>query len=148
MASVLALAQVWLWDKFVGAVTEEDDGRITFEYDEAFRRSSLEISPRKLPLALRGPVTFPELNRVEAFAGLPGVLADALPDRFGNAVIKAYFENKGQPENAMSPVQKLLYMGKRAMAPSSSARPSAAAPRPASASRWRSPTSSNRRGGS
>jgi len=60
-------------------------------------------------------VSFAELNRVEAFAGLPGVLADALPDRFGNAIIKAYFENQGRPESAMSPVQKLLYMGKRGM---------------------------------
>jgi serine/threonine-protein kinase HipA len=112
---VLALAQVWLWDRFVGAVSEEDDGRVTFEYDEAFRRSDLEISPRKLPLRIGGPVSFPELNRVEAFAGLPGVLADSLPDRFGNAVIKAYFEKSGQPAHAMSPVQKLLYMGKRGM---------------------------------
>ena len=115
MARVLALAQVWLWDRFVGAVSEEDDGRVTFEYDEAFRRSGLEISPRKLPLRAGGPVSFPELNRVEAFAGLPGVLADSLPDRFGNAVIKAYFEKSGQPAHAMSPVQKLLYMGKRGM---------------------------------
>ena len=66
MAELLVLAQVWLRDKFVGAVTEEDDGRITFEYDEAFRRSGLEISPRKLPLSLRGPVSFPELNRSTA----------------------------------------------------------------------------------
>ena len=115
MASVLGLAQVWIWNKFVGAVSEEDDGRITFEYDESFRRSGCEISPRKLPLSLRGPVSFAELNRVEAFGGLPGVLADALPDRFGNAIIKAYFENQGRPESAMSPVQKLLYMGKRGM---------------------------------
>jgi len=115
MASILGLAQVWIWNKFVGAVSEEDDGRITFEYDEAFRRSGFEISPRKLPLSLRGPVSFAELNRVEAFAGLPGVLADALPDRFGNAIIKAYFESQGRPESAMSPVQKLLYMGKRGM---------------------------------
>ena len=53
MASILGLAQVWIWNKFVGAVSEEDDGRITFEYDEAFRRSGFEISPRKLPLSLR-----------------------------------------------------------------------------------------------
>ena len=115
MANVLALAEVWLWDKFVGAVAEEDDGRITFEYDNLFRRSGLEISPRMLPLGKRGPVSFPELNRIEAFAGLPGVLADALPDRFGNAIIKAYFENLGEPDKAMSPVQKLLYMGQRSM---------------------------------
>ncbi len=110
-----SLAQVWLWNKFVGAVAEEEDGRITFEYDDAFRKSGLEISPRRLPLSLRGPVTFPELHRIEAFAGLPGVLADSLPDRFGNAIIKKYFEVRGQPENAMSPVQKLLYIGKRAL---------------------------------
>lgn len=115
MARVLALAQVWLWDRFVGGVAEEDDGRITFEYDAAFRSSGLEISPRNLPLSLTGPVIFPELSRVEAFAGLPGVLADSLPDRFGNAIIKKYFKDRGLPERAVSPVQKLLYMGKRAM---------------------------------
>jgi serine/threonine-protein kinase HipA len=115
MADGLVLAQVWLWNQLVGAVTEEDNGRITFEYDEGFRRTGLEISPRKIPLSTRGPVSFPELLRIEAFAGLPGVLADALPDRFGNAIIKAYFDNSGQPRYAMSPVQKLLYMGKRGM---------------------------------
>jgi serine/threonine-protein kinase HipA len=115
MGEVLALAQVWLWGRFLGAVAEEDDGRVTFEYDEAFRQSGLEISPRKLPLSVRGPVTFPDLNRTEAFGGLPGVLADALPDRFGNAIIRMYFENQGRADLAMSPVQKLLYMGTRAM---------------------------------
>jgi len=115
MAKVLALAEVWLWDRFVGAVAEEEDGRITFEYDGTFRRSGIEISPRMLPLGRRGPVSFPELNRIEAFAGLPGVLADSLPDRFGNAIIRAYFENLGEPDKAMSPVQKLLYMGQRSM---------------------------------
>src|SRR4026209_2969020 len=111
MADGLVLAQIWLWNKLVGAVTEEDNGRVTFEYDEGFRRTGLEISPRKLPLSTRGPVSFPELQRVEAFAGLPGVLADALPDRFGNAIIKTYFDKLGQLQYAMSPVQKLLYMG-------------------------------------
>jgi len=144
VARVLALAQVWLWGRLVGAVSEEDDGRITFEYDETFRRSGLEISPRKLPLRVGGPVSFPELTRVEAFVGLPGVLADALPDRFGNAVIKAYFEKSGQPAHALSPVQKLLYMGKRAMGHSNSSRRSAAERTHARTGRSKSRVSSSR----
>jgi serine/threonine-protein kinase HipA len=115
MADIAAWAEVWLWGTLVGAVAEAEDGQIIFEYDPEFRKRGLEISPLLLPVSRLGPVTFPELHRVEAFEGLPGVLADALPDRFGNAVIKKYFSDRGQPENAMRPVQKLLYIGNRAM---------------------------------
>ncbi len=109
------IAEVWLWGRLVGAVAEEENGRITFEYNPEFVGSRLEISPFTLPLSLRGPVTFPELTRMEAFLGLPGVLADALPDRFGNAVIARYFKTRGKPAAAVSPVQKLLYMGTRSL---------------------------------
>jgi len=112
---IFAVAEVQLWGRRVGAVSEETNGRITFEYDPAFARSGLEISPIKLPLSITGPLNFDELRRLEAFAGLPGVLADALPDRFGNAIIRKYFEERGRAEYAISPVQKLLYMGSRAM---------------------------------
>jgi len=115
VAERIAVASVWLWDRMVGAVAEDAAGTVTFEYDPEFARSGLEISPLKLPLSQRGPVTFPELARLEGFGGLPGVLADALPDRFGNAVIQRYFAERGQAERALSPVQKLLYVGKRAM---------------------------------
>jgi serine/threonine-protein kinase HipA len=96
-------------------VAEAPNGRVVFEYDENFRASGLEISPIHLPLSLRGPREFPELLRQHAFAGLPGVLADSLPDAFGNAIIKRYFEELGTPDKALSPVQRLLYLGKRAM---------------------------------
>ncbi len=109
------LAEVRLWNRTVGAVAELDDGQIIFEYDEAFRRGGLEISPANMPLGTRGPQSFPALARHEAFEGLPGVLADALPDRFGNAIIRKYFADQGRPDSAMSPVQKLLYIGSRAM---------------------------------
>ena len=115
MADIVAVARVYLWSHFVGAVAEADDGQITFEYDPAFRRAGLEISPLHLPLSRQGPITFPELQRQDAFLGLPGVLADALPDRFGNAVIAKYFTDRGRPDDALRPVQKLLYVGKRAM---------------------------------
>lgn len=112
---VVAFAGVHLWDRLVGAVTEDADGVITFEYDDAFRRSGWEISPVHLPLTLSGPVVFPELRRQSAFEGLPGVLADSLPDRFGNAIIRRYFEDRGMSGAALSPVQKLLYIGTRAV---------------------------------
>ena len=109
------LAEIRLWGRRVGAVAEDEDGVITFEYDPGFIGTGLQISPVHLPLSVRGPVQFPELRRLEAFGGLPGVLADSLPDRFGNAVIRRYFEERGTPGLEMSPVQKLLYIGNRAM---------------------------------
>jgi serine/threonine-protein kinase HipA len=111
-----ALATVRLWNHEVGVVAEDaDTGEVVFEYAEAFRRSGLEISPLRLPLAVAGPRSFPELARTETFQGLPGVLADSLPDAFGNAIIRRWFEAQGTPHAAMSPVQRLLYLGSRAM---------------------------------
>lgn len=115
MAEPACIAEIRLWGETVGAVVELDDGRVIFEYDDDFRRTGLEISPVHLPLGKKGPAEFPELSRVPAFEGLPGVLADSLPDRFGNAVIRKYFTDRGRPDDAMSPVQKLLYIGSRAM---------------------------------
>jgi len=127
----LAHAEVRLWGRTVGAVAELDNGRIVFEYAEAFRRSGLEISPVHLPLSLRGPVSFPELQRSPAFRGLPGVLADALPDAFGNKVIRAYFAARGQEGRALSPVQRLLYVGERALGALTFHPPEPFPPRPA-----------------
>ena len=80
-----------------------------------FEGCGLDISPIHLPVDLRGPLSFPELARKPSFLGLPGVFADALPDRFGNAVIRRYFAGRGRPDAAMSPLQRLLYIGDRAM---------------------------------
>src|SRR5260370_12414919 len=110
MAETVVTARVWIWKQFVGAVAEADDGQITFEYAPQFARAGLEISPLMLPLSKQGPLVFPELPPLEAFAGLPGVLADALPDRSGNAVIKQYFTNHSPPDDAIPPLRKLLYI--------------------------------------
>ena len=112
---VTALAEVRLWGGPVGAVAELEGGRIVFEYDERFPPRGLEISPVHLPVSRRGPVTFDELRRLPAFDGLPGVLADALPDAFGNQVIRAWFAARGEERRALSPVQRLLYVGERAL---------------------------------
>jgi serine/threonine-protein kinase HipA len=114
-AAPYTVARVYLWGQEVGAVAEDRQGTVVFEYAESFRQSGLEISPIHLPLSRRGPVSFPELQRTDSFAGLPGLLADCLPDAFGNAVIRRYFEQRGTPDAAMRPVQKLLYIGNRAM---------------------------------
>ena len=108
-------AEVRLWGHTVGALVELETGRVIFEYADEFRRSGLEISPIHLPTALAGPVTFEQLSRKAAFEGLPGVLADALPDAFGRSVIRAYYEARGQTEMGLSPVQRLLYVGERAL---------------------------------
>ena len=110
-----SVAEVRIWNRRVGAVAEATDGTIVFEYDDEFRATKLEISPLHLPLSVAGPQEFAELRSQDAFRGLPGVLADALPDRFGTAVIERYFHDLGDPRQALSPVQKLLYLGGRAM---------------------------------
>lgn len=115
MAEVIVEAEVRLWGRTLGAVVELDNGRIIFEYADDFRRSGLEISPVHLPLSLAGPQSFEELQGQRAFEGLPGVLADALPDKFGNRVIRSYFEARGQGERALRPVQRLLYVGERGL---------------------------------
>ena len=107
--------RVGIWGREVGMLREGPEGRITFEYHPGFLTSGLEISPIHLPTARLGPASFPELARKPAFLGLPGVFADALPDQFGNAVIRRYFEQRGRPGDAMSPLQRLLYIGDRAM---------------------------------
>jgi serine/threonine-protein kinase HipA len=115
VVEVLAHAEVRLFGQTVGAAAELDNGRVLFEYTDSFRASGLEISPLHLPLSRRGPIAFDELRRSPAFEGLPGVLADALPDSFGNKVIRAWFAARGEEQRALSPVQRLLYVGERAM---------------------------------
>ena len=111
---VRAQAHVHLWDRLVGAVTEYANGRIGFAYDKAWLSTGPALSPRYLPLK-SGVFEFPELRGLDSFGGLPGALADSLPDAFGNKIIESFFEARGERDLALSPVQRLLYVGKRAM---------------------------------
>lgn len=107
------LAAVRLWDVDVGGIVDLD-GRIIFEYDPVFAGSGGSISPIHLPLR-SGLFEFPELKGTEAFGGLPGVFADRLPDKFGGKLVEAYFTERGISPSELSPVQKLLYVGRRGM---------------------------------
>ncbi len=111
---VVAQARVHLWGQQLGTITEYRSGRIGFSYEPGYLSAGVSISPKFLPLQSR-TFEFPELRGMEAFMGLPGALADSLPDTFGNLIIRSYFEALGQPDKALSPVQRLLYVGNRAM---------------------------------
>lgn len=108
-----ATADVYLWGERVGRVLEEEPtGRRVFQYDPDFAARGIEISPINLPTSDTGPRRFTELSRSLTFEGLPGVIADSLPDRFGTALIQAHFDRHLEGRR-VTPVQKLLYVGAR-----------------------------------
>ena len=121
------LAEVRLWGRTIGAVSQDADARhATFQYEPAFAESGIEVAPLTMPLTRR-PYAFPELGRT-SFNGLPGLLADSLPDKFGNAVIDAWLARQGRTPESFRPVERLCYVGTRGtgaleFAPSTGPRP-------------------------
>lgn len=121
------LAEVRLWGRTIGAVSLADGAvYASFQYEPGFARSGIEVSPLTLPLG-EHVYTFPQLA-VESFHGLPGLLADSLPDKFGNALIDAWLATQGRTPASFSAVERLCYTGTRGMgalefAPASGPRP-------------------------
>ena len=108
------IAEVKLWGRTIGAVSQEPgDPYAVFEYDPAFARSGIEMSPIAMPLR-EGIYSFPRLNP-QSFHGLPGLLADSLPDRFGNALIDAWLAREGRSAKSVTAVDRLCYVGTRGM---------------------------------
>ncbi len=108
------VAEVRLWGRMIGAVSVEGPNEIaSFEYTDAFQKSGIEIAPLMMPLEDR-IYRFPELN-MKSFKGLPGLLADALPDKFGNAVIDAWLATQGRLPGEIDAVERLCYTGTRGM---------------------------------
>lgn len=108
------VAEVKLWGRTIGAVAlEEGAETASFEYDPAFVRSGIEVAPLTMPLARR-VYSFPALGK-EAFNGLPGMLADSLPDRFGNALINAWLATQGRSPGSFNALERLCYTGTRGM---------------------------------
>lgn len=107
-------AEVRLWGRTVAAVSNLEGRRAAaFEYTAEFARSGIEIAPFMMPLA-RKVYSFPALS-FESFRGLPGLLADSLPDRFGNALIDAWLATQGRASESFLPVERLCYTGARGM---------------------------------
>jgi serine/threonine-protein kinase HipA len=111
---VSTLAEVRLWGKTIGAVSLEDGEDVaSFEYDATFAQSGIQVAPIVMPLSRR-VYRFPELSR-PTFLGLPGLLADSLPDKFGNALIDAWLASQGRQADSFNAVERLCYTGKRGM---------------------------------
>ena len=112
------VAEVWLWNHRVGAVALDDLGIGVFEYDTDFLKLGLDVAPLMMPLeeARRGHVihSFPALNP-ETFKRLPGLLADTLPDKFGQAIVNAWLARQGRSPDDFSIIERLCYTGSRAM---------------------------------
>ena len=107
--------EVRIWGQLVGAVAPDPNlGAYVFEYDPAWRRSGVELSPLKMPTGAARPLfVFPGL--AESFMKLPGLLADALPDDFGNGLIDAWMAGHGVAKSSITALDRLAYMGRRGM---------------------------------
>ena len=105
-------ARVRLWGRDIGAVTWLDDRELgVFQYIPEFTHSGIQIAPLTMPLQ-EAPYQFPALAR-ETFHGLPGLLADSLPDKYGNRLINAWLASQGRSPGSMNPVERLCYTGSR-----------------------------------
>lgn len=118
----MEVAEIKIWGKLVGAVAwEEASGMATFEYDPDFKLLGWDLAPLKMPLASsQNLYSFPELKKernavYDTFKGLPGLLADALPDKYGNQLINIWLAQQGRPQDSMNPIEMLCFIGKRGM---------------------------------
>lgn len=110
----MTFAEVLLWGTKIGTVALPDDSHIaTFRYDNDFLHSGIEVAPLTMPLNTR-QYSFAGLSAV-SFHGLPGLLADSLPDRFGNAIIDQWLASQGRTPESFNAVERLCYTGQRGM---------------------------------
>ena len=115
-------AYVKIWDETVGAVAWSDvAGYATFEYTPSFIERGWDLAPFHMPLrASQRTFSFPALRQqadaaLDTFKGLPGLLADVLPDRYGSALIDAWLDQQQRPRGSMNPVEMLCFIGTRGM---------------------------------
>lgn len=116
------VAEIKIWGELVGAVRWDESQQMGyFQYAPKFIQKAWDLSPIKMPIAEGSRIySFPELRKgrketEDAFKGLPGLLSDALPDRYGNKLINIWLAQQGRPENSMNPVEKLCFIGTRGM---------------------------------
>jgi serine/threonine-protein kinase HipA len=109
----MTVAAVNLWGRRIGAVSVEPDAPPAFQYTPEFAAGGVQVAPLRMPLR-EEPYEFPELARLEAFNGLPGLLADALPDRWGTTLVDAWLRSQGRTPDSFDVVERLCYTGRRA----------------------------------
>lgn len=112
---MVTLAEVYIWNILVGYVNwNEQSGTAGFEYEPEFVATGLELSPLMMPLTL-GTIYELSSNKGDTFMGLPGLLADALPDAYGRALLNSWLAAQGRAEGEANPVERLCYQGSRSM---------------------------------
>ena len=110
----IEIAKIKIWDQFVGAVAWDSRGYANCEYDSTFLKKGIQLSPIMMPNRENFIYQFSNLNK-ETYKGLPGLLADSLPDAYGNKIIDAWLARMGRSKDDFSPIERLCYMGKRGM---------------------------------
>ncbi len=115
-------AEIKIWGELIGAVLWDKTRRLaSFQFDKKFLTKKWDLSPIKMPLSNGNRIySFPELlpskdSTENTFQGLPGMLADSLPDKYGNQLIDKWLAQNGRPPNSMNPVEKLCFIGTRGM---------------------------------
>ena len=106
--------EIRAWGARVGVVGRDPSTRVlTFNYTGDWRQRGIEIAPLHMPTT-GGPYAFPELSEdTDTFLGLPPMLADSLPDRFGNRLVDAWMADQGVARDDISAQDLLAYMGTR-----------------------------------
>jgi len=115
---MIETAYVNIWDTRVGAIAWNASTNLcSFEFESSFLNNAWDLAPLQMPLKeVRGRIfSFSELRNSPAFKGLPGLLADVLPDKYGSALINTWLTRRGRPSDSMNPVEKLCFIGKRGM---------------------------------
>lgn len=116
------LINIKIWGERVGVAAWDEENKLaTFQYYPEFERFQWDLAPLKMPIENRGAIyNFPELrprfiNDPDPFKGLPGLLADVLPDRYGTELMNRWLASQGRLANSMNPLEKLCFIGTRGM---------------------------------
>jgi len=116
------VAEIKIWDELVGAVRWDFNQQLaSFQYDKNFLNNRYDLSPIKMPVKNGTRIySFPDLRKakdeeVNTFKGLPGLLSDSLPDKYGNQLLNVWLAQNGRPSNSMNPVEQLCFIGSRGM---------------------------------
>lgn len=112
----MTTAFINLWGERVGAVSwNSETGVASFEYAPSFLEHHWDIAPLKMPIEQARIFSFPELRNLNTFKDLPGLLADVLPDKYGNALINNWLLKSNRQAGSMNPIEMLCFIGKRGM---------------------------------
>lgn len=109
---MITTAYINIWNTRVGAVAWDADRELaSFEYEPAFLTKAWDLSHLKMPItaAAKRIFSFAELRRTTTFKGLPGLLADVLPDKYGNSLINAWLSKNGRTADSMNPIEMLCF---------------------------------------